>query len=170
MAIVGYNIVAASAANILAQNDGHRDAARHYTAIAGDQLQELYWYGSDAFGAGTAVQMALYTVVASIPATRVHAPVTIPVTASVAQWWSQLGLTVNLVAGTTYCVCWWPVGTLRYQRDVGGNDSRDNTGAMPAAWTETGIVGRIASAFGVINPVTPPAPSIYRPCCAQLIT
>ena len=121
-----------------------------YTASSGDVVTEVHAFGD---GTGTC-EVAVYTVVGGVPATRVSSAVPISVGAG-AQWWSQ-SCSIALTNGVEYTIgvdYWVDADWNMRASNVGGSQmSVGNTNASPpATWTDTGPTTFLTSFYATVT-------------------
>lgn len=173
MPIIGNNVIETGGGANPNISLGHRLAAQHYTAIAGDEVTTLNWYGGQfGFLRPASIQVAIYTVTSLIPVTRIHTAHTFVTFSGTLQWHSvTLPTPIPLVAGVTYTIC-FAVAVQNYNtvfKPAFGGASQDTSTTLPATWSELSLSGRIFSMYADVVSL-PPAAGIIYPCCAQLIT
>ncbi len=140
-----------------------------YTAVAGDSVNEFWWYG--IAWAVASIDFAIYTVSGGFPVDRVGSIVNYNiVTGGVPRWRSEPA-SIALTAGITYCLCILATGnpTSQYDWNTPFNGSEQASAPMADPWTHNRWWrGRYSAYANVVN-VAPPTTSIFYPCRAQLI-
>lgn len=162
--IFGNNLVGPSFGIYQNFSQGARHSRLFHTACAGDTLINANCYSGNPFPA--TLYMALYTVVAGLPAVRVAGPWLNAV--GVAPAWITEVVSVPLTSGTTYCLAFAQAGRLRVAYTVADPSifSQDITNHCPPVWTEDASFNRNHSLYGtVFNTKT----KLFFPCKAQLI-
>jgi hypothetical protein len=151
-------------------SQGHRYAAYHYTAVAGDYIDQFFIYATG--NSATPIYLAAYSVAAGIPANRLAAAITITPTA-VAGLRSSALVNQPLVAGVTYTIAFLTTAVHAVMRDIIADprDSRDAVTPLPAVWGEDSSRTYTYLYYANVANAPPPVTAdILYPCCAQLIT
>ena len=124
-----------------------------YTAVAGDVVSTIEWYGKKITDPNAYVRLAVYTVVAVLPAVQVHTPVNIYPGSATPSWWSLTGLSISLTAGVTYCICGYVFRrlTIRYFASPSGSSNASGLFALPNPWTHIGYAGQVRSMRAIVT-------------------
>lgn len=127
--IIGYNVIGASSSN-----DNGRwaniEPTNVYNAVAGDVVDQIFFYGDNNGAGSKSVPVAIYTVVGGFAINRVNIPIGITVDDPASKWWNTAsGLGISLTAGVDYCVAIDNDDRCLYYKDVLGNDT--DLGNMP---------------------------------------
>ncbi len=140
-----------------------------HTAIAGDAVTDLQWYGRADPNHGIAI--AIYDFSAPLPGNWIAAPTTWPAD-GFAIGWHQILVNIPLTAGVVYCIALVSDNSARFYYDTGPgvHSSQQGIGILTNPWAQTSTSDNHRSFFATVVNTAPPAPSVIRPCCAQIIT
>jgi len=140
-----------------------------YTAVSGDAVDTLAWYGGwGTDGTNLTINIGIYTVTG----TPIDTPITLvdstslTVTSGTLQWW-KTPINIPLVAGTKYCIAW--VARSSHSYDAKRSSCQDCTAqdilsgaALQGTWTM--FSGLNSVRFSVYANVsnTPATPAVKR--------
>ena len=174
MDIIGRNTLGFAFINGIIGGYGNANAPNHYTAVAGDTVATLNWYGHSDRGINT-VNIAIYQVTNDLPNARLGPVLSTSVASSATSTWYSItyATPITLNPGTTYTIAFgiqnsfWSVDLIHFL--AGEDTSKDGGGGiLPFIWDH------ISFQPGVTYPnyaevIHTPPTSILRPCCAQIM-
>ncbi len=167
--IIGHNVIGANVDVTSFNSRALVRAADLYTAVAGDVVTDVNWYGEAT--SGHLINMAVYDVIAGTPTNRVGAVIPFGA-ATYSLGWHAEAASLALVAGTVYTIAVGFTGNYTTRDDIIGIISTSFGGwpNMGATWVPGATSTRTRSQFATVGGGAPPATGIIFPCRAQLIT
>lgn len=162
--IIGYNTIGGSTSAPPGNGTG-LILSGLYVAVAGDVVDQLFFYGHDGWSAGGNVDFAIYDISAGLPNNRIGSVVNIAPASSTAQWWaSASGLGIALTAGVTYTIALAQNTAGRIHYDALANcGSENNAVGLPASWTHNVNRGLNYSMYANVIAGASPPPAGGKP-------
>ena len=140
--IIGNNTVGGVTIVPTGLNRANVNALGLYTAVAGDVVDSIHFYGNNNGSPGANVDFTIYDFSGGVPVNRLNTPaINIIAGSAVSQWWSSpTGLGINLVVGITYCIAMLRIlPTLLHSFNVNVSQSVDNSASPPLVWNEIAV-------------------------------
>lgn len=140
MATFGYTSLGVNSNDLSSGSLNHGLNILTYTASAGDVLTKIS-IGAKMDTVSSSIGVGLYTFSGGVPVTLVGGEQTISITSTTAQFWDSGTLSINLVAGTTYTLCFGDVnasGNITVMSDTGNSgdgETGSSTGSLPSTWS-----------------------------------
>lgn len=148
---IGLNTVGTNTRELTSAR-GSTVAAHFYTAVAGDVVDQIFFWAAQNSVPGAEANVAVYTVTSGQPDVRVNAPITVPVTSNTAQWWSTAsGLGISLSAGVTYCIAFNALFLILINYDIVASGlSSNSSNALTATWNHFSFDNRENSLYAEV--------------------
>lgn len=139
---IGYTSIGGTSSNDTNANAPFCSLVSPYTATTGDTITKIHVYRQDTGGGGASVTVAMYSVVAGFPSSKLAADVAISGITTTG-WYDTGTISQALSNGIAYDVAngGFPAGGTSHFYDLGAGTQRsihNAVVALPASWTDNG--------------------------------